>query len=51
MTWYNQDYVFAGRMEFRRAFKRDFYAYSYSNGPAMKTYKDFCKMYDMGGEL
>ena len=51
MTWFNQFYVHAGRTEFRRVFKREFYAYAYNHAASTKLFKDFSRMYDMGGEL
>ena len=51
MTWFNQFYVWAGRWEFHRVFKRDFYGYNYGHAQSAKVFKDFCGMYDMGGEL
>jgi hypothetical protein len=51
MSWFNQFYVYAGRMEFRRIFKKEFYGYCYGSGVYQKQFNEFSRMYDMGNEL
>lgn len=41
----------ASFLEFRRVFKRDFYAYLYGSYPAMLLSNDMHACYMMGGEL
>lgn len=53
IPYFKLDYEYDGALfyEFRRTFKREFFAYRYSNHRAMVVYRDFREMYCMGGEL